>query len=204
RIIQEEEPPCPSVRLSTCRETLVTIADRRRVDPRALTSALQGDLDWVVMKALEKDRSRRYDSAAALANDLRRFLAGEPVEARPPSVVYRAKKYARRHRVAFLTAALVGASMVAGTATSLWMMSRAIAERNAKDDALREAQQAKAEALAAKQKVEQFAADQVRANELVASGQVHANVGRWTNALHEYNAAVAMQPSYHLPRIQRA
>ena len=99
---------------------------------------------------------------------------------------------------------LVGITMVVGTAASLWQMSRAIDERNAKDAALRQATRAQSEAIAAKQKVEQFAEDLVRANELVVSGQAHADAGRWTNALQDFEAAVSMQPAYYLPRVQRA
>ncbi len=204
RIIREEEPPRPSMRHSTCKNSQATTADQRRIDPRNLTSALQDDLDWMVMKSLDKDRSRRYDSAASLADDIRRYLSGDPIIARPPSTLYRLQKFSRRHHVAFLTAAFVGVTMIAGTSASLWQMSKAIGERNAKDKALQEATQAKAEAIAARQKVEQFAKDQVRANELVVSGQTHADAGRWMNASRDYNAAVAIQPSYHLPRVQRA
>lgn len=204
QIIREEEPPRPSMRLSTCNRSLATTADQRKLDPRSLASTLQGDLDWIVMKSLDKDRTRRYDSTAALAKDIRRYLHGEPIEARPPSTFYRLHKFARRHRVAFLTATLVGVTMIVGTTASLWQMSKAIGERDAKDKALLEATAAKAEAIGAKQKVEQFAEDQVRANELVVSAQVHAAAGRWADASGDYNAAVAIQPSYHLPRVQRA
>jgi serine/threonine protein kinase len=204
RIIREEEPPRPSTRLSTYNKTLSTIADRRHVDPRGLASTVRGDLDWIVMKALDKDRSRRYDSAASLADEIRRYLDGEPIHARPPSTFYRLQKYARRHRVAFLAATLVGTTMILGTAVSLWQMSKAIGERNAKDAALQEATQAKAEAIVAKQKVQQFAEDLIRANELVVSGQAHADAGRWADASQDYEAAVAIQPGYYLPRVQRA
>ncbi|QDS97875.1 serine/threonine protein kinase [Adhaeretor mobilis] len=209
RIIREEEPPRPSTRLShaaqsTLDNKLCTTADQRHVAPRELASTLQGDLDWIVMKSLDKDRSRRYDSAVSLAEDIQRYLDGEPVKARPPTTFYRLQKFARRHRVAFLTAALVGVTMIVGTATSLWQMTNAIDERNAKDLALQEATQAKAEAIAAKAKVEQFAEDQVKANELIVNGQVHADAGRWADASRDYDAAVSIQPSFYLPRVQRA
>lgn len=204
RIIREEEPPRPSTRLSTCKKTISTIADQRRVNPHELALALRGDLDWIIMKSLDKDRSRRYDSAAALAADLRRLLDSKPIEARPPSNIYRLQKYAFRHRVAFGTATLVGIAMVLGTAGSLWQMSKAISERNAKDAALQQATQAKAEAIAAKQKVLQFAQDLVRANELVVSGQANADAERWADAARDLDAAVLIQPNYYLPRVQRA
>ncbi|TWU32198.1 serine/threonine protein kinase [Novipirellula artificiosorum] len=182
RIIREEEPPRPSTRLSTLNKTLSTIADQRRIDPGRLTSTLRGDLDWIVMKSLEKDRSRRYDSAASLADDIRRFLDGDPITARPPSTAYQFQKFARRHRVVIITAALVGCSMIVGTAASLWQMSKAIA---------------------AKQEVEQFAANLTQASVLVASGQTHADAGRWSEAARDYGAAVAIQPTFFLPRVQR-
>ncbi|MGB7326341.1 MAG: serine/threonine-protein kinase, partial [Rubripirellula sp.] len=204
QIIRDEEPPRPSTRLSTLDHALSTIADSRRVEPGRLASTLRGDLDWIVMKSLEKDRSRRYDSAASLADDIRRYLSGEPIIARPPSAVYQFQKFARRHRVAIATAALVGLSLVLGTAASLWQMSEAIKERNGKDAALREAMSAKVEAIAAKQEVERFAEHLAEANVLVASGQTHADAGRWSEASRDYDAAVAIQSTYFLPRVQRA
>jgi serine/threonine protein kinase/Flp pilus assembly protein TadD len=99
RIIKEEEPCRPSERISTlAAEARSTVADRRDVDQRQLSSHLRGELDWIVMKALEKDRSRRYASASALAEDMGRYLNGDPVEAGPPSSVYRVKKLLRRYQ----------------------------------------------------------------------------------------------------------
>src|SRR5262249_8884322 len=88
RILREEDPPRPTARLTTLGAALATVSDRRRAEPGRLTAMLRGDLDWVVMKALEKDRSRRYDTAAAFAADVQRVLNEEPVEARPPSALY--------------------------------------------------------------------------------------------------------------------
>ncbi|MFG0266956.1 MAG: protein kinase [Rhodopirellula sp. JB055] len=209
RIIREEDPPRPSTRLSTLtaerNRNLGTPSGGMNTHPsRSRGSELRGDLDWIVMKALEKDRTRRYDSAASLADDLRHYLQGEPVNARPPSKLYRFQKFARRNRVAIGTATVVGCTMVLGTAASLWQMSEAIQERNAKDEALRDAMVAKAEAITAKQEVEQFAAHLTQANERVARGQTHAHSGQWSDAAREYDAAVDIQPSYYLPRVQRA
>ena len=86
---------------------------------------MKGDLDWIVMKALEKDRTRRYDTASAFAADVRRFLAEEPIEARPPSTWYRFRKLALRNKVALTTAALVAASLLLGTLASTWQAVRA-------------------------------------------------------------------------------
>ena len=203
RIIREEEPPRPSTRTSTHGHTLSAIADQRRIAPARLASTLRGDLDWIVMKSLEKERSRRYDSAASLAEDMRRYLDGEPIIARPPSKVYQFQKFARRHRVAIITTAIVGCTMILGSAASLWQMSEAIKERNGKDAALQEAMDAKNEAITAKQEVERFTENLTQANVLVASGQTHADAGRWTEAVRDYDAAVAIQPAYLLPRVQR-
>lgn len=124
RIIREEEPPRPSVRLSTA-EQLPSIAANRNVGPRRLAGLLRGDLDWVVMKGVEKDRPRRYQSANGLASDLRRFLDDEPVEASPPSAWNRLRKLARRNRAALATASLVLAASLVGTVVSVSQSIRA-------------------------------------------------------------------------------
>src|SRR5208283_2456877 len=91
RLIKEEEPPRPSVRLSTS-DALVKVAAARKTDPVGLSRLVRGELDWVVMRCLEKDRTRRYDTASALARDVQNYLNDEPVEARPPSTWYRLSK----------------------------------------------------------------------------------------------------------------
>jgi serine/threonine protein kinase/Flp pilus assembly protein TadD len=98
RTIREEEPPRPSTRLSDSRDSLVSISAQRHMEPAQLTRLVRGELDWIVMKALEKDRTRRYQTANSLARDLERYLADEPVEACPPSAAYRLRKLARKHR----------------------------------------------------------------------------------------------------------
>ena len=133
RIIREEEPPKPSTRLSTLGEALPGVSTRRNTDPAKLSALVRGDLDWIVMKALEKDRSRRYETASALGADVRRFLKEEPIEARPPSAGYRFRKLARRNKVALTTAALVTAALLLGTVASTWQAIRATgAERAAR------------------------------------------------------------------------
>jgi eukaryotic-like serine/threonine-protein kinase len=106
RQIREEEPPKPSARLSESRETLPSISAQRHSDPARLAGMVRGDLDWIVMKALEKDRGRRYETASSLARDVERHLAGDPVEAGRPSRKYRVRKFVRRNRAAVLTAAM--------------------------------------------------------------------------------------------------
>jgi WD40 repeat protein/tetratricopeptide (TPR) repeat protein len=107
RMIRETEPPTPSMRLQGLGQRLDEIARRRHIEPPLLTKAVLGDLDWIVMRSLEKDRSRRYESANALARDVARHLGGEPVVARPPSAAYRTGKFVRRHREA-VTASVAG------------------------------------------------------------------------------------------------
>jgi eukaryotic-like serine/threonine-protein kinase len=130
RIIKEEEPPRPSTRLSTLGATLSQVSARRKTEPAKLSALVKGDLDWIVMKALEKDRSRRYETASAFAADVRRFLAEEPVEARPPSVSYRLRKFVRRNRVALAPAALIAVTLLLGSVVSTWQAVRANAERD--------------------------------------------------------------------------
>jgi serine/threonine protein kinase/Tfp pilus assembly protein PilF len=114
RIIREVDPPRPSTRLSTMRDTLPDVAARRRIEPRRLEQRIRGDLDWIILKAMEKDRSRRYESAADLASDVLRHLADKPVSARPPTTGYLLRKFARRHRGAVIASAVVLAVLVAG------------------------------------------------------------------------------------------
>ena len=137
RIIREEEPPRPSRRLSTLRaDALSTIADRRRIHPRRLEQLVRGDLDWIVMKCLEKDRTRRYETANELARDVERFLNEEPVEACPPSAGYRFRKFVRRNRAPAIAAALLLLTLLAGLGGTMWGMMRA---RHSAGEALRAA-----------------------------------------------------------------
>jgi len=108
RIIREEEPPKPSTRISTLGQASTTLSAQRQSDPRRLSQFFRGDLDWIVMKALEKDRNGRYDTASAFAADVQRHLDDEPVEARPPSALYKFRKFARRNKRTLLTGALLG------------------------------------------------------------------------------------------------
>ncbi|QDV39561.1 serine/threonine-protein kinase [Tautonia plasticadhaerens] len=114
RIICEEEPPRPSTRLSSLGVTLSTASAKRKADPRRLVLSLRSELDWVVMKALEKDRRRRYETANDFAADVLRYLTDRPVEACPPSAWYRLGKFARRNRLAFGIGSSLAASLVLG------------------------------------------------------------------------------------------
>jgi serine/threonine protein kinase/tetratricopeptide (TPR) repeat protein len=131
RILREEEPPRPSTRLTTlAADRATTIAEQRRTDIRRLRQTVRGDLDWIVMKCLEKDRNRRYDTASTLARDIERYLNDEPVQACPPSAAYRVHKFARRHIAALVTVTIVSMALLIGTAVSIWqavLATRAVA-----------------------------------------------------------------------------
>jgi eukaryotic-like serine/threonine-protein kinase len=124
RLIKEEEPPRPSARLSGS-DSLPSLAAQRQVEPVRLTWLLRGELDWIVMKALQKDRSRRYETANSFARDIERYLHDEPVDAGPPSAIYRLQKFGRRHRVALALAAAFAAVLMGATAVSTWQAVRA-------------------------------------------------------------------------------
>ncbi|MFI5461563.1 MAG: tetratricopeptide repeat protein [Isosphaerales bacterium] len=136
RRIKEEEPPKPSTRLSHSGDRLASIAATRRTEPARLTKLVRGELDWIAIKALEKERTRRYDTANGLARDIQRYLDGDPVEAGPPTASYKLRKLVRKHRAALATVGafailLIGASMV-----STYLAIRATrAERAAREQA---------------------------------------------------------------------
>ena len=149
RIIRDEDPSRPSARLTTlAAPELNEISRCRLATPPKLVRELSGDLDWVVMKALEKLPSRRYETASALAVEVRRHLHNEPVQARPPSASYRFRKLVRRNRVLFGTSSLVLGTLVAGTFFSSW---RFLKEREARRLSDAAEQTAKAEAVRANQ-----------------------------------------------------
>jgi serine/threonine protein kinase/tetratricopeptide (TPR) repeat protein len=149
RLIREEEPPRPSTRLLESKETLVSISAQRHTEPARLTRLVRGELDWIVMRALEKDRSRRYETANGFALDIERYLADEPVQACPPSAAYRIRKFVRRHKGPVLVAGIFAFLLVAGTVgtttgllQALAAEGRAVTERDAKEEARRQTLQA--------------------------------------------------------------
>ena len=162
RIIREEEPPKPSTRLSSS-DALPSIAANRSLEPSKLNRLVQGELDWIVMKALEKDRNRRYETANGFAADIERYLHDEPVEACPPSAAYRFRKFARRNRTALAIAAIVLSSLLIMTAGLGWVFRertarQSVAEATANsalDEAMRLVKREKwPEALAAARRAE--------------------------------------------------
>lgn len=137
RIIREEEPPRPSIKLSSS-ETLPSVAANRRTEPAKLSTLVRGELDWIVMKSLDKDRNRRYETANGLAMDIQRYLADEPVLACPPSALYRIRKFVRRNKTTMAAATLVGTALIFGMIGTSWQALRAkraerLASRHAQD-----------------------------------------------------------------------
>ncbi|MGB7343933.1 MAG: serine/threonine-protein kinase [Pirellulaceae bacterium] len=200
RIIREEEPPRPSYRLTTIQSNAV----QTTVDPQAFIAkattrreAIPSDLDWIVMKAIEKDRTRRYESSSAMSDDVRRFLGSEPIEARPPSTTYRLRKFATRNRAALVTAFLVAGALLAGTGASLYQASRAVAERDDKEEALQDA-------IEARNEVAQFADNLKTANVLLGESKSYENAGELAAANATLSEAVELVPNYYLVWLQRA
>jgi tetratricopeptide (TPR) repeat protein len=156
RIIREEDPPKPSTRISSLSHQeraavrgaidLKTIAAQRGMEATMLAKVVRGELDWIVMKCLEKDRTRRYETANDLARDIDRYLHNEAVLACPPSTLYRFRKFARRNKAVLATAAVVTAALFSGTGVSVWQAVRAtraeqaaLSERDKKEEARRDA-----------------------------------------------------------------
>src|SRR5262249_39089931 len=135
RIIREEEPPRPSTRVSTLGQAATTVSMQRQSDPKRLSQLFRGELDWIVMKALEKDRNRRYETANGFAMDVQRYLHDEPVQACPPSAWYRLRKFLRRHKAPVLAASLVLLILIGGIIGTTWQALRA--EQARQDEAKR-------------------------------------------------------------------
>jgi serine/threonine protein kinase/tetratricopeptide (TPR) repeat protein len=151
QIIREQEPPRPSKRLSDSGEAISGISEQRRINPVQLSRLLKGDLDWIVMKALEKDRTRRYETAASLADDVQRYLENEPVEACPPSSGYRLRKLIKKYRVTVATVLLIIFLLVGGIiGTSIGTLRARRAESEAKE----QRNKAQAAATASRQSME--------------------------------------------------
>jgi eukaryotic-like serine/threonine-protein kinase len=153
RIIREEEPPRPSTRLAESKETLPAVSAQRQTEPARLTRLVRGELDWIVMKALEKDRNRRYETASAFAADVQRYLSDEPVLACPPSAAYRLRKFVRRNKGPVVAASVVILALVGGIIGTTGGLIRA---RMAEADAASEAAE-KTKALTAAETNEQQA-----------------------------------------------
>ena len=131
RTLREQEPQLPSTMITSLQQTELTLtANQRHAEPPKLISDIKGDLDWIVMKSLEKDRSRRYDTANGLAMDIQRYLDNEPVVARPPSQLYRLRKLVRRNKIIFAAGGVVALTLLVGLGSSTWLFFR---EREARE-----------------------------------------------------------------------
>lgn len=203
RIIKEEEPPRPSMKISTLGEQATVIAQQRHTNVGQLRRDLAGDLDWIVMKCLEKDRTRRYETASGLARDIDRYLRDEPVDACPPSAAYRLAKYWRRNRGLLSTAAAFAVLLVIGTSISSWQAVRAtLAERRAQV-ALQNEQQARADAVTAKEELELEAQRISNATLLANEGIEYQFSGNRAAALAKFAQAQKMEPKLNTTYIYR-
>jgi serine/threonine protein kinase len=181
KIIREEEPPKPSTRLSESGGSLPSIAAARKTEPAKLSRLVRGELDWIVMKALDKDRGRRYETANGFARDIQRYLADEAVEACPPSAGYRLRKFVRRHRGRVAVAALVLFALVGGVIGASWGMVEARRQRDA----------AEAERLAAAEARDRAEAAQQRAKDEADKAQAERDKAEAARALADRNFQTA-------------
>jgi WD40 repeat protein len=144
RTVIEKEPVRPSTRVNSLPdEQLTNVARARRIEAPRLVKMLRGDMDWIVMKCLEKDRARRYETANGLARDIERYLNQELVVARPPSAAYRVQKFIKRNRVATLSAGAISLALIVGTVVSSWEAVKARRAEREQSRLMREAQVAK-------------------------------------------------------------
>ena len=203
RLIRDADAVPPSARLSTLGRALVLVAASRRADPRRLPQAVRGELDWIVMKCLEKDRTRRYETAAGLAADVRRHLEGEVVLARPATAGYRLRKFARRYRAALSVAAaalVVLLVMVAGLAASNVLIRREQARARAhQQHAERSQQLAEGRARQIAQDLERLKA----ANALLDRGRWYYSPRRWDDTRAALTRAIELRPDRVSPWMWR-
>jgi len=167
-LIREQEPPRPSLRVSTAGEQVQTIGEHRQIQPLKLQQILRGDLDWIVMKAIEKDSSRRYETASSFADDIERYLRGDVIEARPPSMGYRFSKFIGKHRKLAAAVAAAVVLLLAGVVGTSIGLFRAQAAREVADRKTEIAQQ----------KTEELAVEKARAEEEKAHAQTAAKEAR--------------------------
>ncbi len=203
RTLREKEPPRPSTMLTTLQRTeLAAAAVQRHAEPPKLVSLLRGDLDWIVMKCLEKDRRRRYETVNGLAMDVQRYLGNEPVIARPPSRLYRFVKLAHRNKILFVSGTAVAAALIIGlgTSTRLYFMERtarqdALAAENQQTFLLQEAEQARANETKLRQQAE--------TREKIALADVRLSQNAYDEADDILNGCVSPQPSLEAARVFR-
>ena len=211
RQLREEDPPRPSTKVSTAQDTQETTAGLRQTEPQRLASLLHGDLDWITMKAIEKDRDRRYATASALAADIERFLQNRPVEARPASAAYRLRKYIRRHRVAAGVASGLAVILIAFAITQAIQLRRITRERDRADRVtafmtnmfkVSDPSQARGNSITAREILDRSSKDidaglakdpQLQAQMMDVMGLVYQNLGLYPQAQSLLEKAVAVK-----------
>ena len=193
RMLREEEPPRPSVRLSSS-VNAAAVSAQRAIDPKRLSQLVRGDLDWVTMHALEKDRSRRYATANELAADIERYLNHEPVHAGPPTAAYRLRKFARKYQAALATAGLFIGLLVLASVFSTWQALRATRAEAVAEERRKEAEKAEGQAINDRDEKERQRVRAVEAERAARAERQRA----------ELNAAQARRNLYtaHMQQIQ--
>ena len=192
RMIRETEPLKPSTRLHALGEELTEVARHRQTEPGALSRLVRGDLDWIVMKAMEKDPARRYESANVLALDLQHYLQHEPVLATPPSVGYLVGKFVRRHRAELAVAGLLVGLLAVGTVTSTWLAIRATQAR--RDEAAARLRADEAARVADRQRERAEKGEQkAKESELAARQDLYAANMNWLPQAWEQNDLVSVR-----------
>ncbi len=177
RMKRDDEPPQLSKVLTTLDDAeLKTTAEHRHVEPPKLISTLKGDLDWIVMKSLEKDRSRRYETVNGLLMDVQRYLDNEPVRARPPSQIYRLRKLARRNKVIFISGAAVALALIMGFGTSTWLYFKERQAWHEQTRLLAQAEIAKEHEATLRQQAED--------NERITQAAIYVSQGKFNEADH--------------------
>ena len=190
RIKCEENPPRPSARIGDIPDQVTVVCERRGTQPGRLGSMLRGELDWIVMKALEKDRQRRFQTARGFAADVKRYLDNEPVEAGPPSATYRVRKFINRHRGLFAASSLVVITLLLGTCVSVWQAIRATNAEHLATKRLWIANEALARVEQANEESKRN-----RAQALTSNGAFLTVVKKYDLALQQYQAAVEVAPN---------
>jgi tetratricopeptide (TPR) repeat protein len=188
KTIREVEPPKPSTRLSQSHQDMASISAKRHTEPRRLHKLIAGDLDWIVMKCLEKDRTRRYETANGLAMDVQRHLQDEAVTASPPGQLYKLQKLVRRNKLTFAAIGAVMVALVIGLAASLWQAQRAQRES---ERASREADLARSAEHQALTTLDELSAT---APTFAAEARALAEKGQFDEAIEKLNYAAKLQP----------
>jgi serine/threonine protein kinase len=217
RMIREEEPPRPSTRLSDSGGALASISAQRHMEPAKLTKLMRGELDWIVMKTLEKDRNRRYETASAFAADVQRYLSDEAVQACPPSAGYRLRKLVRRNKGPVLAASLVLLALVGGIIGTTWGLVKAQQQRDVaeearndqaaqRQEAVEQKNRAKAAATLAEDRGEKIKRDLEQlnaANTAIQGARLYADGHQWIKAHAELDRAVKLREKHSLVWFER-